>query len=313
MGNGISKKDAAIRFGVNERSIQRDISVLRNFFARQSSPAEINYFPKEGRYRLVTKCSPFFSCGEMLTVCKILLESRSLAKQELEPILDKLLAGCAAPENRKTLTQILANERFHYIPPRHGKLLTERLWQLGQAIRNRSVIQVTYRTQTGEQKQRRLEPVGLIFSEFYFYLTAFIEDIDKAGHFQKAHDPSPTIYRVDRLEDVGILNEHFSVPYSQRFSEGEFRKRVQFMYGGKLQIVHFAYTGPSIEAVLDRLPTAEIINEQNGRYEIRAEVFGTGIEMWLRSQGEYVSLLNEEDMHHGNPGNSTVGCPTVDQ
>ena len=206
LGDGISKKDAAIRFGVNERSIQRDISVLRNFFARQSPPAEISYFSKEGRYRLITRYNPFFSCGEMLTVCKILLESRSLTKQELDPILDKLLAGCAAPEDRKVLTQILANERFHYIPPRHGKLLTERLWQLGQALRNRSVIQVTYRTQTGEQKRRRLEPVGLMFSEYYFYLTAFIEDIDKADHFQAADDPSPTIYRVDRLEAIEVLN-----------------------------------------------------------------------------------------------------------
>lgn len=226
----------------------------------------------------------------MLTVCKILLESRSLTKQELEPILDKLLAGCTAPADRKVLTQILANERFHYIPPRHGKPLTKRLWQLGQAIRNRSVIQVTYRTQTGEQKRRRLEPVGLMFSEFYFYLTAFIEDIDQADHFQVADDPFPTIYRVDRLEDVEILNEHFSIPYSQRFSEGEFRKRIQFMYGGKLRIVRFTYTGPSIEAVLDRLPTAEIISEQNGKYEVQAEVFGKGIEMWLKSQGEMVMI-----------------------
>ena len=228
--------------------------------------------------------------------------------------MDKLLAGCAAPEDRKVLTQILANERFHYIPPRHGKLLTERLWQLGQAIRNRSVIQVTYRTQTGERKRRRLEPVGLMFSEFYFYLTAFIEGIDKAGHFQAADDPSPTIYRVDRLEDIEILNEHFSVSYSQRFSAGEFRKRVQFMYGGKLQMVRFTYSGPSVEAVLDRLPTAEIISEEGGKYEIQAEVFGKGIEMWLKSQGKYVTLLTEkEDMRHGNPGNSTVRCPAVNQ
>ena len=79
-----------------------------------------------------------------------------------------------------------------------------------------------------------------------------------------------------------------SVPYSQRFSEGEFRKRVQFMFGGKLQTVRFKYTGPSIEAVLDRLPTAEVVGEQDGEYEIRAEVFGKGIDMWLRSQGEYI-------------------------
>ena len=290
-GHGINKKDAATRFGVNERSIQRDISVLRSYFVRQLPPTDIDYFPMEKRYRLITKHSPFFTCGEMLTVCKILLESRSLPREELEPILDKLLAGCTPPGDRKTLSQILANERLHYIPPHHGKLLSERLWQLGQAIQSQSVIRITYHTQTGEQKCRRLEPVGLMFSEFYFYLTAYIEGLDKPAHFEEADDPSPTIYRVDRIETVEVLNEHFSIPYRQRFSEGEFRKRVQFMYGGKLQVVRFIYTGPSLESIKDRLPTAEVIGERDGGYEIRAEVFGKGIEMWLRSQGKYVTRL----------------------
>ena len=49
------------------------------------------------------------------------------------------------------------------------------------------------------------------------------------------------------------------------------------------------------EAVLDRLPTAEILGEQDGKYEVRAEVFGQGIEMWLRSQGSYVMLQNGEN------------------
>lgn len=289
-GHGINKKAAVARFGVNERSIQRDISVLRSYFARQSPPADIDYFPKESCYRLVTKHSPFFTCGEMLTVCKILLESRSLPREELEPILDKLLAGYTPPKDRKILSQILANERLCYIPPRHGKPLSERLWQLGQAIQSQSVIQIAYYTQTGEQKNRRLEPVGLMFSEFYFYLTAFIEDIDRMEHFENPDDFSPTIYRVDRLEQVTVLDKHFSVPYTKRFSEGEFRKRVQFMYGGKLQTVRFTYSGPSVETVLDRLPTAEILSEKDGVYEIRAEVFGKGIEMWLKSQGEMIKV-----------------------
>ncbi len=34
-GEGLQKKEAAARFGVNERSIQRDIDCLRNFFASQ--------------------------------------------------------------------------------------------------------------------------------------------------------------------------------------------------------------------------------------------------------------------------------------
>lgn len=55
--------------------------------------------------------------------------------------------------------------------------------------------------------------------------------------------------------------------------------------------VRFRYTGPSVEAVLDRLPTARICSELADGYEIQAEVYGTGIEMWLLSQGPWVEVL----------------------
>ncbi len=287
-GDGIQKRMAAQRFGVNERSIQRDIEVLRNFFAEQDPPMEVIYDARVNRYQLSRHAAPFFRCGELLAVCKILLESRSMPKEELDTILDKLLSVCVTPEDRTMLERIIANERFYYIEPHHGKRLTDRLWLLGQAIQTQTVLRISYRTQTGQEKQRTLQPVGLMFSEYYFYLTAFIEDIDRNEHFENADDISPTIYRVDRLEQIEVLDRHFAIPYAQRFSEGEFRKRVQFMYGGRLQTVRFTYCGPSVEAVLDRLPTAEITAERDGVYEIRAEVFGKGIDMWLRSQGEYI-------------------------
>ena len=45
----------------------------------------------------------------------------------------------------------------------------------------------------------------------------------------------------------------------------------------------------SIEAVLDRLPTAEIVERDETGWTVEAEVFGRGIEMWLQSQGSYIS------------------------
>lgn len=45
--------------------------------------------------------------------------------------------------------------------------------------------------------------------------------------------------------------------------------------------------------VLDRLPAAEILHEKEGEYGIRAEVFGKGIEMWLRSQGDYIQKIEK--------------------
>ena len=82
------------------------------------------------------------------------------------------------------------------------------------------------------------------------------------------------------------------MPYRDRFEEGEFRKRVQFMYSGKLEHIKFCYTGPSIEAVLDRLPTATAVKATGGGWIVDAEVFGKGIEMWLRSQGNYVEKID---------------------
>lgn len=38
-GEGLQKKEAAARFGVNERSIQRDIDCLRNFFCQSGAAA----------------------------------------------------------------------------------------------------------------------------------------------------------------------------------------------------------------------------------------------------------------------------------
>lgn len=74
--------------------------------------------------------------------------------------------------------------------------------------------------------------------------------------------------------------------YADRFQEGEFRKRVQFMYGGRLQRIRFTYSGPDVEVILDRLTTAVIEKETENMYTISAEVFGEGITMWLRSQGK---------------------------
>ena len=45
------------------------------------------------------------------------------------------------------------------------------------------------------------------------------------------NDSFPTIYRIDRIESYKVLPEKFRIPYTDRFEEGEFRKRIQFMMG----------------------------------------------------------------------------------
>lgn len=230
---------------------------------------------------------------ETFAVLKVLLESRSLTKAELFPILEKLISCCVPPDNRRQVTDLIANEKYHYVEPRHKKEILEKMWNLSAAIRAHKEIKITYMRQSGDDVSRVLKPVGIMFSEFYFYLVGFIDKENQLEKikFEVENDPFPTIYRIDRIKEYAVTDRHFNVPYQNRFEEGEFRKRVQFMYGGKLQKIKFWYKGPSVEAVLDRLPTAKILQHDGNVYLISAEVFGKGINMWLRSQGDMVKVV----------------------
>lgn len=213
-----------------------------------------------------------------------------MRRDEMMPILDKLIDCCVPPESKKTVKSLVSNEAHHYVEPHHGRPVLRGLWEIGQAIREHRVMEIEYeRMKEPRRVRRRVQPVGLIFSEYYFYLTAFLEDKE---NFDNPDDLYPTIYRIDRIREFRVLDERFQVPYADRFQEGEFRKRVQFMYGGRLQQIVFRYTGPSLEAVLDRLPTAKVISEDDDGWTISAEVFGNGIDMWLRSQGNFISKID---------------------
>lgn len=295
-GYVVSKEKEAKRYGVNERSIQRDIDHIRNFFDNDSERTgvvnSIVYDRSVKGYRLESLYQMRLQNSEVLAICKILLGSRAFVKDEMVGMLNKLISCCVPMVNQKRVKDLIRNEEFHYVEPRHKTKFIERMWDLGQAVSESRYIEVNYyRTRDKQIVYRKLQPVAILFSEYYFYLTAFIEDEEVKKDFDVLNDSFPTIYRIDRIKSLKILDERFHIPYSSRFEEGEFRKRIQFMYGGNLQKVKFRYTGTDIDAVLDRLPTAKILDEDNGVYTVSAEVFGKGIDMWLRSQGDQVSIL----------------------
>lgn len=289
-GEILSKRELAQYFHVTERSIQRDMDALRCFFVDQCLQQDVIYDRRLGGYRLENFSPPLLSNSEILAVCKILLESRSMQRDEMLPILDKLISCCVPEQSKQAVSELLANEKYHYIEPHHGQHILSGLWEIGQAVQKHHILEIEYeRMKEPNLVRRRIQPVGIMFSEYYFYLTAFLED---KATFDNPNDLFPTIYRIDRIKSFKVLNEHFQVPYKDRFQEGEFRKRVQFMYGGRLKRIKFKYTGPSIEAVLDRLPTAEITSRDEDGWNVVAEVFGNGIDMWLRSQGTYIVKQN---------------------
>lgn len=292
----VNKSEEAANFNVDERTIQRDIAAIKDYMGTDmTNNGVINsiiYDKDAGGYRIELSYQGTLSNSETLAVCKILLDSRAFPKDVMQEILDKLISCCVPKENRQPVKELIGNEEHHYIELRHKRNFLDTLWDMGQAIRSCRYVELEYRrTKDRAIVKRKVKPVGIMFSEYYFYITAFIDDKEVCENFDVINDAFPTIYRVDRIVSYKVLEDRFKMPYKNRFEEGEFRKRIQFMYGGKLNRICFEYTGSDVDAILDRLPTAKIESEKDGKYIIRAEVFGKGIDMWLRSQGENVRVI----------------------
>lgn len=295
-GRLINIEEEVQNYGVHERSIKRDIEGIRDYLENDGADGghmdTVEYDRKEKGYRLKRRDKMGLSNSEILAVCKILLDSRAFTKKEMESILHELVSCCIPESEQRLVRELIINEEFHYIEPRHKTIFIDKMWEIGQAIKKNRCIQVEYqRSKDKKTVQRKLQPVAILFSEYYFYLTAFIDDKEIREHFDVVNDSFPTIYRMDRIKSLEVMDETYHIPYRDRFQEGEFRKRIQFMYGGKLQKVAFEYSGSDIDAVLDRLPTAKVLSEEDGVYTVSAEVFGTGINMWLRSQGDNISKV----------------------
>lgn len=306
-GEIIQKEIEAQRFDVDLRSIQRDIDDIRAYLSDKTvlngSSCQIVYDRKRKGFVLAGYQSPVMSNSEILAVSKILLESRAFSKTDLFSILNKLVSGCVPQKNMKLVTDLLANEKHHYAELTNPPPIQDTLWDIAVDIRDKHLLELRYQRQdtTRPEVIRVVEPLSILFSEYYFYLNACIVEPDEHGSYRHKHD-YPAVFRIDRIVSYRLLREKFRLPYTNRFQEGEFRKRVQFMYPGPLQKISFRYIGPNVDAVLDRLPTAVIAAQDESGYILETEVYGNGILMWLLGQGKLVEVLSpaslRQEMQH---------------
>lgn len=303
-GKVINKTEEAQKFGVDERSIQRDIDDIRAFLDDRnvtdtSDNRTIVYDRTRKGFIMQGAEGSAMTNSEILAVTKILLESRAFTKKELNSILGKLIDGCVPLKNMKLVNDLIANEKYHYVELQHKPVTQDMLWNLGENIKEHNLLEIKYTKADApkESIKRIVEPIAILFSEYYFYLNAYIDVMDEKGKYVHKYD-YPAIFRLDRILDYKLLGEKFQIPYANRFEEGEFRKRIQFMYAGKLMKIRLKYYGPNPEPVLDRLPTAKVLEQKESESVIEAEVYGKGIVMWLLSQGNRIEVLKPDSLRH---------------
>ncbi len=121
--------------------------------------------------------------SEILAVSKILLESRAFAKREMKIILEKLVNGCVPQKNMKMVSDLISNEKYHYVELGHKEYIQDKLWDIGSDIQEHNLISIRYARASAprESIKRIVEPLAILFSEYYFYLNAYIVEKDDEG------------------------------------------------------------------------------------------------------------------------------------
>lgn len=285
-GESLSVKNLANEGNVSTRSITRDINDLKSFLSDYRDilgNAELKYSSTNHCYTL--DMDNLFSNKELFAIAKVLIGSKAFNREELLNIITKLKTHTSYSD-KKRLENLISKEMFHYTEVGSDcDSVIENVWQLSSFIQDNCAITISYYKMNRDKVKHKILPLSLMFSEYYFYLIAY--DLDKKNESDKL---VPIYFRVDRIANITVHREKVKISKTEEFDEGLLRKRSQFMWPGPLRTIRFEFTGPSLQAILDRLPTARLIDKYDGKNLIEAEVYGDGIKMFLLSQGSWVKV-----------------------
>lgn len=283
-GEDISIKRMAQEYQVSEKSIRRDINEIKDFLSENRDLVgniDFEYYYEKKAYRLNRE--DLFSIQELIGIIKVLIGSRAFGKIEILDMITKL-KKFTSYQDRQMIERLIDKEIYHYNEVnRDCESVIENLWDLTRAINENKEVTIFYYKMERKRVERRLKPLAIIFSEYYFYLIAY--DSSDTSY-------RPKYYRVDRMAKIVNHRSHFKIPKEYVFDEGALREKIQYMFPGEERKIRFEFRGPSVQAILDRIPTARVIRVENDCKVIEAKIYGEGIKMYLLSQGSWVKVLS---------------------
>lgn len=286
-GEDLSVQKLANEYEVSTKSISRNLNDLKAFFANHRElvgNTELQYSAQNKCYRLYME--DFLSNKELFSLMEVLIGARAFSKMELLTLVEKM-KRFATPHDLPKLNELIRKELYYYPEVKHDcESVQNVLWQLINCITDKREISIEYYRADRKWVTHRLRPASVMFNDFYFYLIAFHTkgDLDK-----------PLYFRVDRIKYITEHRKRFTDLEAPDFDEGLLRQRSLFMWPGKLRTIRFQFTGSALQAILDKLPTARVIEHSGKTYTIEADVYGDGIKMWLLSQGEKIKVTAPED------------------
>lgn len=288
-GEAISTKKLAEEYNMSSKSITRDISDIQAFLSNHREllqNAELIYSSKERAY--ILNSDEFLKNKELFALVKIVLGCRCFSKEEILTLIAKLKKFTTI-KDKKQFDNLMRKEIYHYHEVKSDcPSVIDNIWKMIRSIEEKKTITITYHKMNRDEVKHKIKPVSIMFSEYYFYLIAY-----------KAEDTEfkPIYFRIDRISAITEHRENFQLERKYDFDEGDLREKNQFMFPGETVKICFEFSGPSLQAILDRLPTAKVVEKRGNTSIVEAEVNnGRGIIMYLLSQGSWIKVLSPQNL-----------------
>ena len=207
--NHVTVNSIARNYEVSEKTIKRDISMIRSFLSENrelEGNVELQYDRQEQCYKL--NRLEGLSSQELLIILKILVGSRALDKESLREAVDRLTI-CANNTGQEIFRDFCKNELDYYraVKKEEGVDISGFVWKLEKAIQRGRSVCIVYEKLEGACVERNLYPISVVFSNFYFYLLACRSDMEESAVIY---------YRVDRMKEIREGKERIPVSIEKR-------------------------------------------------------------------------------------------------
>lgn len=279
-GERINSNDAAQIYKVNQRTIYRDLQIIK-----ENPVFNAHYrlqFDQQGKSRFVINDEKI-STKEVLAIIQIIIGTRALSKNEIDSII-KDLRKVIVSEDQYKVDKFL---KMNYLPVKTNGKLLDYIEEFTKFIEFQNEIEFTYQGSLPNSDTKRLRhgiPISLYFSDFYFYVLIFSEE------------KGSRVYRLDRILSYKSTNKSVNVPREKWEDGTSIRNFTYLLNGGRKSYFKIKYRGYPWTA-LDRLPNSRIVShESDGSVIIEGYLYMQGLKHWVLGQGDFVKVLEPQSL-----------------
>ena len=120
------------------------------------------------------------------------------------------------------MNELIRKELYYYPEVNHDcESVEDNLWKLVDCITEHKEISIEYYRMDRKWVTHRVRPASVMFTDYYFYLIAFLAE----GKTDK-----PYYFRVDRIKQITVHRKKCDVYEAKDFDEWLLRKRSLFMW-----------------------------------------------------------------------------------